>query len=41
MFILTRLFLVALFVKEEGEGQETPRDPNTPQEETNEFQVII
>jgi hypothetical protein len=39
MFILKRVFLVDLFVHEEGEGPKTLGDFNTFQEDNNKFKV--
>lgn len=41
MFIVTNVFPMELFVQRQGEGQETPRVLNTPQEESKNFKVII
>jgi len=39
MFILRRIFPIDFFVHEEGEGPNTPRDLNTPQEESSKLKV--
>jgi hypothetical protein len=39
MFIFRRFFLVDLFVQEEGKGPETLGDFNTPQKESNKFEI--
>jgi hypothetical protein len=41
MFAFRRIFFVDFFVQEEGEGSETLGDLNTPQEESNKFEVRI
>jgi hypothetical protein len=39
MFILRRVFIVDFFVQEDGEGPKTPRNLNTPQDESNKLKV--
>jgi hypothetical protein len=41
MFIIRRIFFVDFFVQKEGEGLETLEDLNTPQLESNKFEVRI
>jgi hypothetical protein len=41
VFIFKRIFLVDLFVQEEGGDPKTLGDFNTPQEESNKFKVKI